>query len=130
MKVLKQKSLGFADVIVYDNEIFNIHILTKSPLSLDQAIKVNELRLSLMENNKALVLSTSESDFVVPTNEAIEYILSANRLNHVKANAFVIASFSQRLAVKAADRLKKIPSPIRFFSNKKDAIEWLLSQKE
>lgn len=128
MKVIKRKTLGYADIVVYDNGIFNIHVLSTVPISLEQAVEINELRLTLMEDDKALVLSTTEDKFVVPTPEAIEYIQSANRMNHVKANAFVISSFSQRLAAKAADRLNKMPSPISFFKNREEAIEWLLKQ--
>lgn len=128
MKVIKYKSLGYAEITVYANSIFHIHFLSKVPLNINQAKEIDALRLSLMENDKALVLSTSKDRFVVPTNEAIAYIQSANRMNHVKANAFVISSFSQRLAVKTAQRLNKMPTPISFFSNKEDAIAWLLNQ--
>lgn len=128
MKVVKRKTLGYADIVVYDNGIFNIHVLSSVPISLEQAVEINEIRLTLMEDDKALVLSTSEDEFVVPTPEAIKYILSANRMNNVKANAFVFSSFSQRLAAKAAGRLDKMPAPISFFKSREEAIEWLLNQ--
>src|SRR5690554_5039423 len=128
MKVIKRKTLGYADVVVYDNGIFNIHVLSTVPISLEQAVEINEIRLTLMEDDNALVLSTSEGEFVVPTPETINYILSENRMNNVKAKAFVISNFCQRLAAKEAGRLKRMPASISYFKSREEAIEWLLSQ--
>ncbi|HZH86292.1 MAG TPA: hypothetical protein VFD77_03175 [Brumimicrobium sp.] len=127
MKIIEQISLDYAEITVYENGIFQAHFLNKTPLSVEQATEINDLRLSLLNNKKALILSTSEDSFVVPTKEAVEYIQSANRSNFVKANAFVIKSFSQRLAIKEANNLSEMPTPIAYFGTEKEAIDWLLS---
>jgi hypothetical protein len=130
MKVLIQKHLKFADIFVYDNGIFHIHVLGKIPLTLEQAKTITENRKTLMSNKKALVLTTSNDKFVVPTQEVIEYLECANRLDTVKATAFVVSSFSQRLSVKSSNLLSRMPTLIACFSTKEEAVEWLLSKKD
>ena len=130
MKEIDKKSLDYAEIIIYDNGIFHVHFLDRVPYNIDQAKEITELRKSLMKGVKALVLSTSEDRFVVPNKEAVEYFQSADRMDSVKANAFVIKSFSQRLAFKAVNGLRKMTTPVAYFENEKEAIKWLLSIKD
>ena len=127
MEVIKHKSLGYADIFIYDNGIFHVHVLDKNSYTIEQAKEITALRESLMNNKKALVLSSSENSFVAPSKEAVEYFQSANRMDSVKANAFVIKSFSQLLVIKAVNELKKMSTPVAYFRTEKEAIEWLLS---
>jgi hypothetical protein len=130
MEVILKKSLGFVDIVIYDNAIFHSHILSKIPLTLSQVKEVYEFRLSVMGDKKALMLSTGADRYIVPTQDAIDYIESKDRTLSIKADAFVIKSFSQRLFIKTTTGLKKMATPISFFSTDSRAIEWLLSIKD
>lgn len=130
MKVALKKSLGYADVVIYDNGIFHIHVLSNVSMTLCQVKEINDLRVSHFGKSKALVLSSGEDSFVVPTQEAVEYLQSTDRNLSVKATAFVIKSFSQRLAIKAASVSNKMTTPTSYFATLDKAVEWLLSIKD
>lgn len=130
MKVVERKSLAYAEIILYENGIFHSHILGKTPLSIEQAKEINALRETFLKSEKALVLSTSEDSYFVLTKEAEEYLQSKKRLDSVKANAFVIKSFSQRLAIKAIKSINKLSVPIAYFGTEEEAIKWLLKIKD
>ena len=80
-----------------------------------------------MGDKKTLMLATGEDQYIVPNLEVLDYIKSSSRLTTVKAYAFVIKSFSQRLFIKTAISLKDTKNPIAFFVSDQNAIEWLLS---
>ena len=130
MNVILKKSLGHVDVTIYDNGIFHTHVLSKKPLTLEQAKEITSFRHENMKSSKSLMLSTGEDRYIIPTHDAISYIKSEERTATVKADAFVIKSLSQRLAIKTIAGLKKMNTPIAFFANKQKAIEWLLSVKD
>ena len=129
MNVVLKKYLGYADIVIYDNDIFHTHVLSRTAITLDQAKEINEFRLSSMGRVKALMLSTGEDKYIVPTKEAMDYIHSFDRTLTVRGDAFVIKSFSQRLYIKTAVGFKKMATPVSFFASNHKAIEWLLSLK-
>ena len=107
--------MGFVDIVIYDNAVFHSHVLSKIPLTLSQVKEVYEFRVSVMGCKRALILTTGEDRYIVPTQEAIDYIQSTDRTLSVKADAFVIKSFSQRLFIKTATSLKKNGNSNLFF---------------
>ena len=130
MNVVIKKLLGFAKIILYDNGILHVHFLGKKNIDILQAKEVSEFRESLFVTSRALVLTTCEDRFIIPTQEVMEFINSENRALTVKGDAFVIRSLSQRLFIKTAVGLKNRKTPISFFATKENAIEWLLSKKD
>lgn len=127
MEVVKKFSLEYADVVIYDNGIFHSHIFSKVPLNLDQVKEIYAIRISNMGNKKSLMLSTGEDRYLVPSQEALEFLQSKDRTLSVKADAFVIKSFSQRLFIKTANNLRKSAAPVSFFATNAKAIKWLKS---
>ncbi|PWH84649.1 DUF7793 family protein [Brumimicrobium oceani] len=129
MKVIVKKSLGYADVTIYDNDIFHTHVLSAKPLTLEQAKEITNFRMTNMKGRKALMLSTGEDRYIIPTQEALDYIQSTNRAATVKGDAFVIKSLSQRLFIKTVNNLRKMQTPVSFFASNQKAIDWLLRIK-
>src|SRR5690554_6821395 len=108
MNVIVKKSLGYADVTIYDNAIFHTHVLSAKPLTLEQAKEITEFRIENMKGEKALMLSTGEDRYIILTQEALDYKQSSNRAKTVKADVFVIRSLSQRLFIKTLNNLRKM----------------------
>jgi hypothetical protein len=52
MNFLHKKHLGYADVVIYDNDIFHTHILSGIPLTLSQVIEISEFRNSFLKTEK------------------------------------------------------------------------------
>lgn len=127
MKIVKRFNFGFADVFIYDNDVFHFHYLSKVSLQLGQIIMVNEVKNDFIKQKKVCVLYSSEDEYVTPTKETIQYIQSAEWYSNIKANAWVIKSFSHRLALKAALVVKKTKAPVAYFKSKEKAINWLLT---
>jgi hypothetical protein len=130
MNVVRKMSLGYAKIIIYDNGIFHVHFLDKISVDLEQIKQINDLRESFFITSKALVLSTSEDEFVLPTPEAMQYARSADRNEMIKAEAYVIKSFSQRLFMVSSKDSNKTSTPTSYFDSEEKAIEWLLSIKD
>lgn len=130
MNVIAKKSLGYADVTIYDNAIFHTHVLSAKPLTLEQAKEITSFRIENMDGKKALMLATGEDRYIIPTQEAIDYIQSAERTATVKGDAFVIKSLSQRLFIKTINNLRKMQTPVSFFASDQKAIDWLLNIKD
>jgi len=130
MNVVRKMSLGYAKIIIYDNGIFHVHFLDKISVDLEQIKQINDLRESFFITSKALVLSTSEDEFVLPTPEAMQYARSADRNEMIKAEAYVIKSSSQRLFMVSSKDSNKTSTPTSYFDSEEKAIEWLLSIKD
>ena len=130
MKIAIERSLGFADIIIYDNGIFHVNVLFSSPLSLNEALVIEELRINIMGYPLGLILATSEDRFVILSDETLEFMASHERNVTIKANAVVLKSLSQRLFTKSSSSLKKVPTPMSYFGSEDKAIEWLLSIKD
>jgi hypothetical protein len=129
MKIVVKKELGFANIIIYDNDVFHIHVLDRTPITIDQAQQIEALRFSLTKLPLGLTLSTSNDDFVLPTQETIKYIQSDKRSLTIKANAYVVKSFSHRLAMKAATKINKKSYSCGYFESNDKAIAWLMGLK-
>ena len=101
--------------------------MSKLQVTSSQVKEIHELRISVLGDKKTLMLATGENRYIVPTPEALDFIKSSSRSSTVKAFAFVIKSFSQRLFIKTGISLKDTKNPIAFFLSDQNAIEWLLS---
>lgn len=105
--------------------IIHVHNLIKGSVSIEASKSIVEGRTKLAQNKSHPMLYTSDSPTVTPSEELTEYLLTEERNRLVLADAFVITSFSQRLAAKMYYTLKKPIKPTAFFLNEEQAVQWL-----
>lgn len=105
----------------------HIHIRIKNSFTINDSREIVAARTSLAKGVKYPVLYTAEFSFVTPSSEVTEYLTSPERTRLVVADAFVVKSFSQRLAAKAYHLINKPKKPTAIFSSEEKAMEWLES---
>lgn len=117
--------LECATISLRSDGIIHIHTLIHGTVSMEDSKLIVEARTKLAENKPYPMLYTSETPTATTNEELTEYMASEERNRLVLADAFVIRSFTQRLAVKMYFVLKKPKKPTSFFANEADAITWL-----
>jgi hypothetical protein len=125
LSVINKVDIPSADICIYSNGIMHIHIKVRNTFEISDSKEIVEARTALAQGKKHPVLYTTEHSFVTPSKEVNSYVASEQRSELVLADAFVIKSFSQRLAAKTYMLFKSPVRPTSFFSNEDAAIEWL-----
>lgn len=125
VKVIEEVILDCAIITLRSDKIIHIHNLLNGPMSLEISKKIVNARSRLAKNKPYPMLYTSENPTVTASEELTEYLLTEERNRLVLADAFVITSFSQRLAAKMYFNLKKPVKPTSFFPNEVQAVKWL-----
>ena len=125
LKKIRSTSVGAADICIYDNGIMHINIKIRNSFTINDSHEIVAARTSLAKGKKYPVMYTTKYSFVTPSNEVSEYLTSPERTRLVLADAFVVKSFSQRLAAKAYYLIKKPKKPTSIFSSEEKALEWL-----
>lgn len=124
-KVIRSCSVSAADIEIYENGIMRIHVKIKNSFSLPNSKEIVEARTQLAQGKKHPVMYTAEYSFVTPSKEVTEYLSTNERTKLVLADAFVVKSFSQRLAAKSYLLMVKPKKPTAIFSSEDKAILWL-----
>lgn len=130
MKITSEILLDYAEIHVYDNGIFHIHFIDKRKLTLDRVKEITEIRWRLCGNENGLVLSSTEDKFILPEDNAYNYLNSKERLKTIKAQVYVVKGLSQQVALKTAKLFHIFSVPTKGFKNVKEGVEWLLSYKK
>lgn len=125
LEVIRSSSLSAADIKIYSNGIMHIHIKIKNAFTLQDSIAIVEERTKLAQGKKHPVMYTVEYAFVTPSKKVTEYLSTNERIKLVLADAFVVKSFSQRLAAKSYLLMRKPKKPTAIFSSEESALEWL-----
>lgn len=120
-----QVELSIATISIPEKGILHVHIKEEDELSLENAKEIVAARTKLAEGNKLAILYTSATRFVIPSKEVREYVATEERSSLVLADAFIIRSLAQRLAVRFYIRFNRPVRPTKFFENKEQALEWL-----
>ncbi len=121
----KSISISAADICIYDSGIIHIHIKVKNAFTLKDATSIVEARTKLTKGRKHPVMFTAEYSFVTPSKEVNEYLSTPERIRLILADAFVVKSFSQRLAAKTYLLLRSPKKPTAIFSSEEKALDWL-----
>lgn len=121
----KYISVSAADIAIYDSGIMHIHVKIKNAFTLKDSLSVVEARTKLAKGQKHPVMYTAEYSFMTPSKEVNEYLSTPERTRLVLAEAFVVKSFSQRLAAKTYLFLRNRKKPAAIFSSEEKAKEWL-----
>lgn len=128
MRNIKEIEVPSARIMIREDGIMHVHIKTSTSFEIENSLEIFSAREILAEGKRYPILYTSEYRFVTPSKEVKEYISTSNqRTALVVADAFVIGSFSQRLAAKIYLKLNKPSVPTEFFSTQEEAIQWLLN---
>lgn len=114
-----------ATISVPEYGIMKIHIKVEDEFTIENSMAIVKARTKLADGRKMAMLYTTETKFVIPSKEVREYVATEKRSELVIADAFVIGSLAQRLAVRFFIRFNKPVRPTRFFDNEESAIEWL-----
>jgi hypothetical protein len=128
MNIVREKEVPSARIMIREDGIMHVHIKTSTSFEIENSLEIFAAREILAEGKSFPILYTSEYRFVTPSKEVKEYLSSSiERTALVAADAFVIGSFSQRLAAKIYLKLNKPSVPTAFFSTQDEAINWLLN---
>lgn len=128
MKKSKEIDVPSARITIREDGIMHIHIKISTSFEIENSKEIVEAREKLANGKRHPILYTTQYRFVTPSKEVKEYVAKSNqRTALVLADAFVIGSFSQRLAAKIYLKLNRPSVPTAFFSSEESAIEWLLN---
>tara|TARA_B100000508_G_scaffold141092_1_gene146429 strand:+ start:91268 stop:91672 length:405 start_codon:yes stop_codon:yes gene_type:complete len=125
LSIIRSVSTSAADIVIYDNNIMHIHIKIRNSFTMKDSIIIVEARTKLAQGNRYPVMYTAEYSFVTPSNEVTEFLSTAERRKLILADAFVVKSFSQRLAAKSYMLFKKPKTPTSIFASEEKAMIWL-----
>lgn len=116
-----------AKIVIRDDGVMHVHIKISTSFEIENSMEILEAREKLAAGNAYPILYTTEYRFVTPSKEVKDFVAkSRDRTANVLADAFVISSFSQRLAAKIYLKLNRPSVPTNFFSTEKEAIQWLI----
>lgn len=127
LNTVRSISVSSADINIYSNGVMHIHIKIRNAFTLRDSREIVAARTSLAKGTRYPVLYTTQYSFVTPSEEVAEFLTTPERTRLVVADAFVVKSFSQRLAAKAYHIIKKPKKPTAIFSSEEKAMEWLES---
>ncbi|MDX1650860.1 MAG: hypothetical protein R3277_00085 [Brumimicrobium sp.] len=116
-----------ADIYISSDGIMYIYLKIKGVVDMSHSKEIVNARTALAQKKKYPILYISENSFVTPSKEVIDYLTTPERGHLVLADAFVIKSFSQRLAAKTYILINKPSKPTRVFSRESEAVSWLKS---
>lgn len=125
LKTIRATSLAAADISIYETGIMHIHIKIKNSFTIEDSKAIIAARTTIAKGKKLPVLYTAEYSFVTPSKEVTEYLSTPERTDLIKAEAYVVRSFSQRLAARTYLLMKGHAMPVSIFSSKDKALSWL-----
>jgi|TARA_B110000467_G_C18194605_1_gene408145 hypothetical protein len=96
-------------------------------VNLDESKEILSARKRLLPNTKQFLLVDLTND-PVPNKESKQFANSDDLINITKAMALITKGNISRIVGNFFFQMKETSYPTRLFTNKKDAIDWLLSQ--
>lgn len=128
MNIIREKEVPSARIMIREDGIMHVHIKISTSFEMENSLEIIAAREVLADGKRFPILYTAEYRFVTPSREVKEFLSSSNeRAALVAADAFVIGSFSQRLAAKIYLKLNMPSVPTAFYSTQEEAIKWLLN---
>jgi hypothetical protein len=126
MKTLHTKT---STLIIDEHGIFHKTVVEDCHVDLEAVHEADRLMQELTGGNKVLMLYDARPHFTI-TEDAMEY----SRKDIFNKQRIATAIISDKIAIKIMVdyfmNTLKSPVPIKVFSSKEDALEWLLSFKE
>lgn len=123
--ILRSGKNDYATIEVASDGIMYVDLHEEQEIGLAQAKAIFELSLDVGEGLPFPNLIRMNK-LVLPTNEAREFMASADRASRAKAEAFVLSSLPQKIIGNFYLRFNKPPVPSKLFTVEADARQWLL----
>jgi len=127
-EIISTKDLGHTKMLLHSNGIIEAVCSDNFTYEIEH-IKTNlECILSWAKDERKLMLNTV-APYTSITAEARKYIANSPHLESLIAEAFVIHSLAHRILASFFLKIDKPKLPTKFFENREDAVNWLLSFK-
>ncbi|MFI5151009.1 MAG: hypothetical protein ACHQRM_14835 [Bacteroidia bacterium] len=123
----KTIQLRIGSAFLREDGIFQVNLLPHETFSIQDVKELVEVKQKLFGTQLVKNLWII-GEHTAPDHEAREYSTTGDRAYNRRADAFVIHSLSQRLVANFYLKVNKPKVPTHFFSEEKDAVEWLLKQ--
>ena len=124
MKIIESVELERAVISLMDNSIIKIHIKEHSVVDVDDIIKFQEAKRTLIGDSIHSVLFIT-TKLGTLTKEAREFSAAPEVNINAKAKAIVAANLGMRILTNFFISVNKPPILHKAFSNEKDAIIWI-----
>jgi hypothetical protein len=115
-----------ARIEIRPDGILHVHVTVDTEMTMEHAKAIVAARTELAQGRKYPLLSTA-SKYTLPNKEVRDYIASERRSELVLADAIVFNGLGQRLMANIFLKINKPVRPIRVFTEKEEAVDWLLS---
>ncbi len=127
-KLGEKRAVTENTVINMDKQgIVHLSFQEGSYINLNESKKILSSRKRLLPNTKQFLLVDLTND-PVPNKESKQFANSDDLINITKAMALITKGNISRIVGNFFFQMKETSYPTRLFTNKKDAIDWLLSQ--
>lgn len=111
-------------ITVIDHEIISVFIKPNMEFEISDVDDISDSIEKLREGKEALIL-VDVSENTTGNSEVREYSASHGAINFAKAIAYVTNSLAQKIVVNFFIILYRKHKPVRMFTSKKEAIDWL-----
>ena len=129
VNVLNEYYYDFASIRLRSDGITQINPSDDTTYTLDDTVKVHNTIIKLNENNPMLILHVA-GKHTTSENESRTFLASEEGNRNRIASAYVLQSLAQRIVANFYYKMFKPRRPTKFFTNQKDAENWLLSFKQ
>ncbi len=97
-------------------------------IELEDAVEVNTIIYNLVEGKPFLSLVNVSNRYGSISTEARDHFAKDPKTQNIRlAEAFIVTNLPMRILANFYKQFHKPNNPIKFFSNKKEAIDWLNS---
>ena len=129
MSNLREIELAHTHLYLNDNGILVIKFNDTTWFKLKEVLEVAQAMEQIAQNEELPVLVIAGKNTNIDS-EGRRFVSSKDGLKNVKFHAFVIQSIAQRVIANIYLIVDKPFKPTRFFTNKEEAENWLLSCQE
>jgi len=119
-------STSVAEMYIDEDGILQIRFFRGVEVTLEKAIEYYAVSNDLLNNQKSLVLVDASEDYQI-TEEAKAYVQTEEAMKNRIAIAFVTNSLANQLMFNLYVKFYKPLVPLKMFSNKTAALNWLKS---
>jgi hypothetical protein len=105
--------------------ILHVHVISEQEITKEQVKETVILTKSILKGERVPHLISTEKPYVIPDNEARQYLASKSREEISCADAYILKSLAQKIIAKFYIRINKPRIPTNFFTDEDSATKWL-----
>ncbi len=118
-------NIGHSEVLMDSDGIIQVHA-SDHTYSLSDIKDIHKAAIELSENKKILLLLITNR-YTIVDEEGRQFLTKPEAKINFIAKAFVVRSLAQRILLNFVLHLKAVDLPVRFFTDKEEAANWLRS---